>query len=129
MKSLNDIFHNSLSLDPEYRDLELIVLLLESSVVSDEGETASPEESSKKTTQEIIDDQLLVQNQSNNSSSYVLSNQTNQESRVTNDTPETVSSNEGPINMAKTISQIAESAQSPGYWFQIGFKVRSKNVR
>ena len=120
MKSLDDIFHHSLSLDPEHRDLELIVLLLESSINNGESETASLE---------VIDNQLKIQNQPSTSSSSVLSSQTNQEGRAIDDHPETVPSNEGPMNVAKPGSQIAESAQSPLYWSESGFKVRPKRVR
>ena len=129
MKSLDDIFHHSLSLDPEYRDLDLIVLLLESSINNGESETASPVGDSRNITQETIDNRLQIQHQSSNSSNSVLSNQANQEGRVIDDSPDAIRSNEGPTNVAKPESPIVESAKNPAYWFERGFKVRPKRVR
>ena len=128
MKSLDDIFQYSLSLDPEYRDLELIVLLLESSTDNDGSETASPHDNLKSSTREIIDNQLVIQDQSSKFSNYVSSKQTNQEGIVIDGPPKTTSSHESPMNVEKPRSQIAESAQSPAYWFQRGFKVRSEKA-
>ncbi|KAL8792124.1 MAG: hypothetical protein Q9195_005299 [Heterodermia aff. obscurata] len=122
MKSLDDIFQYSLSLDPEDRDLELIVLLLESSINTNESETISPHDNLKSNTQETTDTRYVIQNLSNETRSYVLNRETKPEGKVTDGLPKTDSSHEAPINVEKSENQKAESAQSPAYWSRRGFK-------